>query len=551
MLRLDQKIEEGLAAYRRSMRAGARDEARVAVGRIVERVPHQPEAGFSSAMAILRDGGLEAGITVLRAVLAATPENAGARLILARALLAEGQVEAGEAELRALVAAEPPLPAAAIELAGALNQRGAGAEAIEVLQQAVEKMPGETGLKINLGGLLASAKRLDKARRVLESAIAQAPEAPLAHYNLARVQRGLGADEAAMWHFRQAVTLDPSLDQGWRNLGNALLDLGRVEEAFAAFHQGTLARRGLGSASSRDPQFFRTSASKLTHDIEQFRYLRQQGKLPEAFDETIAAYEQTLAELPAAESLSHIVDIPKHLLAALAPTYNRLSVCEPSPVITPRAVNPRIDTASVAADYAQNAPGIAYVDDFLTQAALEELRRFCLESTVWFQYRYGNGYLGAFFDDGFASPLLYQISEELRTAMPEIFGSHTLRKLWAFKYDSRLSGIPMHADFAAVNVNFWITPDDSNLEPDSGGLEIWDKEAPADWDFSKYNTDEAAMRRFLSAQNARSVKIPYRCNRVVIFNSDLFHATGDLHFRPGYENRRVNITMLYGKRQNA
>jgi hypothetical protein len=36
----------------------------------------------------------------------------------------------------------------------------------------------------------------------------------------------------------------------------------------------------------------------------------------------------------------------------------------------------------------------------------------------------------------------------------------------------------------------------------------------------------------------------------VIFNSDLFHCTAALNFRPEYEHRRVNITMLYGHRED-
>ena len=38
-------------------------------------------------------------------------------------------------------------------------------------------------------------------------------------------------------------------------------------------------------------------------------------------------------------------------------------------------------------------------------------------------------------------------------------------------------------------------------------------------------------------------------NRCVVFNSDLFHRTDDIHFRDGYEDRRINITMLYGTRE--
>jgi hypothetical protein len=152
---------------------------------------------------------------------------------------------------------------------------------------------------------------------------------------------------------------------------------------------------------------------------------------------------------------------------------------------------------------------------------------------------------------GFCCPLLMQIAEELRLALPSVIKDHTLREWWAYKYDSKLDGIPLHADHAAVNVNFWITPDEALLEPDAGGLTVWDREAPLDWDFTRYNQDEAAMREFLEREQAHAVYIPYRQNRVAMFNSDLFHETGSIRFRRGYENRRINITFLYGDRQNT
>ena len=45
---------------------------------------------------------------------------------------------------------------------------------------------------------------------------------------------------------------------------------------------------------------------------------------------------------------------------------------------------------------------------------------------------------------------------------------------------------------------------------------------------------------------AKKVKIPYRANRAVVFDSSLFHESDGFRFKPGYENRRVNVTMLYG-----
>jgi hypothetical protein len=101
-----------------------------------------------------------------------------------------------------------------------------------------------------------------------------------------------------------------------------------------------------------------------------------------------------------------------------------------------------------------------------------------------------------------------------------------------------------------INVNFWITPDDANLDPKSGGLVIWDKAAPLDWDFAKYNRDTIAAREFLAQVGARSVTVPYQSNRAVIFDSDLFHETDRIVFKNGYLSR-INITLLYGRRETA
>ena len=43
---------------------------------------------------------------------------------------------------------------------------------------------------------------------------------------------------------------------------------------------------------------------------------------------------------------------------------------------------------------------------------------------------------------------------------------------------------------------------------------------------------------------------PYHENRAVIFNSNLFHQTDNLDFKDGYENRRINVTMLFGTRES-
>ncbi len=114
-------------------------------------------------------------------------------------------------------------------------------------------------------------------------------------------------------------------------------------------------------------------------------------------------------------------------------------------------------------------------------------------------------------------------------------------------------GLNIHADAAAVNVNFWITADDANLNASSGGLVVWNKEAPREWNFKDYNSDRkrGAIYEWLKQSGAEEIKIPYRANRAVIFNSDLFHETDEITFKEGYRHRRINITLLYGYRHRA
>jgi hypothetical protein len=216
------------------------------------------------------------------------------------------------------------------------------------------------------------------------------------------------------------------------------------------------------------------------------------------------------------------------------------------------AVNPDGSGGEIAARWQSSSPQVAVIDNLLTEEALERLRHYCWRSTMWLK-PYPNGYLGAMPEHGFACPLLVQIADELRGAYPQIVGDNHLLRWWGFKYDSTLSGINVHADFAAVNVNFWITPDDANLDPQSGGLVIWDKPAPLEWSFAEYNSPNAnrTIRDFLNESGAKSVTVPHRANRAVIFDSDLFHETDKISFKEGYTNRRINITMLYGTRESA
>jgi tetratricopeptide (TPR) repeat protein len=380
-----------------------------------------------------------------------------------------------------------------------LQALGRPAEALASLEAALARKPRHAEALSNRAMALKALDRVPEALASLEKAAAIEPGNLAIQFNLGLVLREIGRCEQAAAAFRKVVAGAPDHVGAINNLGLVLCECGLAGEAMALFrHQAELVWASGGAADSAMPDHQRR------HDQEQREHLAAQG----------------------------IKGAGLHIGSG-----ERLK----GPAVNQAGTN-------TIARWQSARPQIVVIDNLLTEEALAALRRFCMDSTIW-RKPYANGYLGAIPESGFASPLLAQIAEELRQTHEGIFGQHPLRYLWAFKCDSRQRGVNIHADFAAVNVNFWITPDEANLDAAHGGLVVWDVAAPLDWDFNRYNNDEAAIRGFLAEKGARSVTIPYRANRAVIFDSDLFHETDAIAFRDGYANRRINITMLYGRQR--
>ena len=209
----------------------------------------------------------------------------------------------------------------------------------------------------------------------------------------------------------------------------------------------------------------------------------------------------------------------------------------------PRYVNTSVDYRPIRQAIVTGQK-VQVVDGFLTPEGLDQLRKFCLESTVW-RHPYKFGYVGAFPQNGFASTSLFAIAEEFSAALGEAFDEYQLAQWWAFVYDTKLPGTDIHGDDADFSLNLWITPDSANLDPDGGGLVVWDKTAPSDWSYNDYNSGGDRVRQYLQDQNAESSIIPYRENRAVLFEGHLFHRTDDFSFAPGFENRRRSVTFLF------
>ena len=292
------------------------------------------------------------------------------------------------------------------------------------------------------------------------------------------------------------------------------------------------------------------SIPKLRHDLAQFLYLQKRQIFGNEYDAVIRNYRRVLDGMLENGGIDARAEINGQNYDLIRHVYNRLAYLRPTNRVG-QALSNKWNAADVERQYIRYRPGITVVDEFLSKEALDGVRRFCLESTVWFHNRYAYGRLGAFFQDGFNCPLLLQIAEELRERLPRVISKkYALRQMWGFKNTQPLpADVTTHADFAAINVNFWITPEDANLDETSGGLVIYDVDAPIHWDFNSYNGSDL-VKPYLRRQNSKAVTIPYHQNRAIIFNSDLFHGTDAVSFKPEYENHRINVTMLYGDRED-
>ena len=144
-----------------------------------------------------------------------------------------------------------------------------------------------------------------------------------------------------------------------------------------------------------------------------------------------------------------------------------------------------------------------------------------------------------------ANRALLEFSTELKNSLQRIFLNHHLSQAWSFKYDAKRDGIGIHADDAKVNVNFWITDDSANKDPDSGGMIVWKKMPDKTASFSDFNSLASMDKMMDEIKDTEFVKVPYRSNRAVIFNSKLYHVTDKMDFNNNYIDRRVNVTLLY------
>jgi tetratricopeptide (TPR) repeat protein len=417
---------------------------------------------------------------------------------------------------------------------------GRFAEADQAFRAALILSPGHAAITHNLGVVAAARGRPEAALGFFDEAIATDSDYGAAHYNRAVALMALHRPQDAIWSFSRACALEPAHYDAHRALGFLWLSEGGHGRALDHFARTFELRRGDDRTTVAAKSLTYATPDKLRHDAEQFRYLSQHLRDGQRFEMLARNYEAVADEFG-----EEAVSLSDQQIDMLGEDYNTAVHVRDAPELADGAVSEALDGAALTRKFERQG-GIVYFDDLLTPAALHSLKRYLLESTIWHDFSHIGGFVASYLEDGLACPLLLQIADEVRHRFPELLSAHPLTQAWAFKSLRTDAAIDAHADDAAISLNFWLTPTGANQNPDRGGMVVCRAPPPADWEMTDYEADHGRAVTFLEQNAASNLKVPYRENRAVLFKSRLLHYSDAPKFASGYENHRINVTMLFG-----
>jgi tetratricopeptide (TPR) repeat protein len=466
----------------------------------------------------------------------------------------------------------------------------------DIIKQILELQQSFIGIADSASTIKLSAATIAELPSTIRISSSSLPD-PNFHYILGSYFLRNGQAHAAIWAFEQAIALNPDFVKAKMNLGNAKLHIALVDEAISiykevvatgqelrgtynnlgvalcrrfkyteareVFHKNLLAGHGISNEMQRkytkkyskrisqNPDSIVCTPFKSKAMYEQLLFLLTEKRIHSSYYELAQQYNQLYEETRNVISTQLSTNITLAQLKPFNGYYDKLIHYTECPRVKGNALNSSVNYSQVEEEYIKHQ--VIYYDDFLTSEALSRLRGYFRYSTVFFPAS-NAGFVGSYLNDGFDCDLIYQIVEELHAKFANLLRNKPLTKMWCYKYDKQGSGVRPHSDGGSVTFNFSLTENEANLMPGSGGLIIYDKEHPDYWDRHKtnaYKNDPSVqdqIQQYLS--NAKRIKVPYGCNRVIVFKSSLFHQTDPYSFRDDFGSRRMNITMLFGKPDN-
>lgn len=210
-------------------------------------------------------------------------------------------------------------------------------------------------------------------------------------------------------------------------------------------------------------------------------------------------------------------------------------------------LSPR-DWSAVAAEYQASAPGsMVVLDKFLDESFAEDFRNALLNHYGW---RVKSWVARNLHNGRPDLPHYSLIAEELAAALPQVMDGYEVMSHWALMYQGTATVGNVHADATGMTLTLWLTPDEFNLDPETGGLVVYDVMRPdtaAVHDGLDGDWAEAYVQENTAGQAAWR-KVRYGFNRALLFNGMSFHRSDRIDFdfdKPG--SARINAAMSFDR----
>jgi len=430
--------------------------------------PNDTNKLLSRAYANFGQGGLSGALKLGKKILKIDPDHFEAHLLAGEIFVQRGKLALAKKHFGACVRIRPSSASAYFNLGLCLEKLHQLDKAMECYRKSSELDPSDPDPLYNLAYILKGLEEIGEAITLFRQCIEIDSTNPITHYSLAILLWETNQLDEAELLIRRAIDLDQNNITNHQFLGMVLTAKDLINQAADAFIASFKQTYRLNAPVKKDDLKFRkVHAVKLQHDIEQLEYLIDGGILSKEFVTLVQDYKNVLINLPNAphSDIDNLFPSPSEQFKA---SYNRILHYQPPQEIPGGALNPHIDTAKIEASYFEQDYGFAAFDSFLKPEAFASLRSFFLESTLWFETNIP-GEVGAALRHGICCPLLLQIARETKSAFPRIFKDIQFSNCWSYKFYSRNSGVPVHADDGKVSINFWLTPDEANLNPETGG----------------------------------------------------------------------------------
>jgi hypothetical protein len=201
------------------------------------------------------------------------------------------------------------------------------------------------------------------------------------------------------------------------------------------------------------------------------------------------------------------------------------------------------DWEMVQKQYCDSEPyNYAVLDDFLVADVLEGIRRSIVNNKGW---SFMNWQADELFIRNFDLPIVYEIARAVAGCIPRILENLFLVQHIAFMH-LRNNGLCPHSDTGLVTLDLFLTPDEYNLEPETGGLVFYDVKRTAEQEIHEFNARPYCIDYFNRNTRGESVTVPYKYNRAVLFDARTFHSSQRMRFATGgSQTFRINYAFLF------